>query len=607
VQTLPEKLCRTIIWVLYVPLLLHVLFPNSAAAQDLETIADEKPISLNGAISATLTSYNASGMEDRHTPFTWLIEGSPTLALFGIQIPFTFIVSEQQREFRQPFNQFGLTPTYKRFTGHLGYASMNFSRYTLAGHTFLGAGFDFKPGIFRLSALYGRFQIAIEENIPLDEPSDEPSTLPYVDPAYERFGYGAKIGIGGDRDFFDLNMFYAGDDSSSLTRVPTESDVLPAENLVIGMNSRIDILQEGSTTLSIEAEGASSVFTRDVRAATMTSTSIPRGIHDIFRITEATSFTFATQAALAFRMQSFQAKINWERVEPDYRSLGTYYLLTDIERWTFAPTLMMLDNKLRLNTSIGLEHDNLLNERVRTTNRFIGSAAISYNPSQAFGIDLNYSNFTTDQKRAITIADLRDTLPDGSLRLTHNISQSITVAPRLLFQEESLNQMIAFVGAYQEYQDRTPGLSNLSDSKALTASINYNRAYLQLGRTIGASLIFSRAEAGLAQTRMIGGSINGSINLLTPEPKEGEDASTASSPLTISGTFGVTTSKVSTLNTSTFSLNETLNASYKATENNVFTFSVYASQNSGYETDFGEVEGYGELTATLSYSHLLDF
>ncbi len=589
--------------VLYVPLVLLVL-PLKVSGQDLEHIADEKPISLNGVVTASLSSYSASGMDERHTPFTWMFEGSPTLSLYGIQIPFSFIVSEQQREFRQPFNQFGLSPSYKRFTAHLGYRNMNFSRYTLAGHTFMGGGFEFKPGIFRVSGMYGRFQVAIEELAPDAVVSDDQV---YVDPAYERNGYGFKVGLGGARDFVDINMLYAGDDSNSLSRVPIMSDVLPSENLVLGINSRIDIMQEGSTTLSFEAEGAGSVFTRDVRSAKIATASIPRGVHNIFRITESTSLTFATQAALAFRMTSFQARINWERVEPDYRSLGTYYLLTDLERWTFAPTLTLFENKLRLNTSIGLEHDNLLNSRVRTTNRFIGSGAISYNPSQKFGIDLNYSNYTTEQKRALTIADLRDTLPDGSLRLTNNVSQSITVAPRLLFQEESLNQMVAFVAAYQEYQDRTAGLGGLSDSKALTASINYNRAYLQLGRTIGASLIFSRAEAGIAETRMIGGSINGSINLLTTEPEEGESANTQSSPLTISGSFGLTTSKVSTLNSSTFSLNETLNGSYKATENNIFTLSLYAAQNSGYETAFGAVEGYGELTASLSYSHLFDF
>ncbi|HET6512481.1 MAG TPA: hypothetical protein VFH43_09840 [Candidatus Kapabacteria bacterium] len=561
---------------------LLVLYPAKTAAQDLENIAEEKPIGLTGALTASLVSYNASGIEDRHTPFSWMIEGSPTLSLYGVMIPFNFIISEQQRDFRQPFNQFGLSPTYKRFTAHLGYRNMNFSRYTLAGHTFLGGGFDFKPGIFRFAGMYGRLQRPIEQDTSRFD----------IDPAYERYGYGVKAGIGGDRDFVDLNMFYAEDDSNSLAHIPFASDILPSENLVLGLNSRIGIIEE----LTLEAEAASSVFTRDVRAPKMTSTKIPEGIHGIFRITEATSFTFATQAAIAFRIPTFQARLQWERVEPDYKSLGTYYLLTDLERWTFAPTLLLIENKLRLSTSIGLEHDNLLNTRVRTTNRLIGSGAISYNPSQRFGIDANYSNYSTDQKRAVTIADLRDTLPDGSLRLTNNVAQSISLAPRLMFQEETLNQLLALVIAYQEYQDRTAGIGDLTDSKALTSSINYNRAYLQQGSTLGGSIIFSRAQAGIAKTTMFGGSINGSMSFLEEKA------------LTASASLGATTSSISTLASSTFSLNQTINGNYKITDRNILTLSLYASQNSGYDLpDGSSTDGYSEMTATLSFSHLLDF
>ncbi|MEQ8338575.1 MAG: hypothetical protein RIA62_14560 [Cyclobacteriaceae bacterium] len=42
--------------------------------------------------------------------------------------------------FQQPFNQYGMSPTYKNVTAHIGFRSMNFSRYSLAGHLFLVPG-----------------------------------------------------------------------------------------------------------------------------------------------------------------------------------------------------------------------------------------------------------------------------------------------------------------------------------------------------------------------------------------------------------------------------------------------------------------------------------
>lgn len=564
-----------------------VLFSKTGSAQNLESIDEEKPVGFAGALTASVSAYEASGIQDRHTPFTWILEGSPTLSLYGVQIPFTIIVSEQQRDFRQPFNQFGLSPTYKSFTGHLGYRNLAYSRYTLNGHTFLGGGFDFKPSWFRLQGMYGRFQRAVEEDTSRFD----------IEPAYDRTGYAVKVGIGGHRDFFDLNMLYARDDSNSLRTVPLRYDIRPSENLVLGMNTRFDIIDE----LSLEAEGAASVFTRDTRAPKMSSNSIPREVHDIFVIRESTSLIVASQASVNLRLPTFQTRLLYERVEPDYRSLGTYYLLTDLERWTLTPTLLLLENKLRLAASAGFEHDNLLNNRQRTTNRFIGSGAISYNPSQRFGIDLNYSNYTTDQKRVMTRGDFLDTLPDGTPRLMNNVSQSISVAPRLMFQEmsdgqSSMSQIVSFVAAYQEYVDRTVGISGLANSKALTTSLNYNRAYLQEGRTIGGSIIFSTATAGIAETQVIGGSVNGSMSMLEEKA------------LTLSASLGATSSSVSTLGSNTFSLTQTLNGSYKITDSNILNLSLYATENSGYTTSLGtDVDGYSEITTTLSFTHTFDF
>jgi len=53
------------------------------------------------------------GKEAYRKPFTWMLTGSPTLSVYGITLPFSFTISEQQRNFRQPFNKFGVSPYYK--------------------------------------------------------------------------------------------------------------------------------------------------------------------------------------------------------------------------------------------------------------------------------------------------------------------------------------------------------------------------------------------------------------------------------------------------------------------------------------------------------------
>jgi len=80
----------------------------------------------------------------------WYLQGSPVITVYGIVLPFSFRLSEQQRDFRQPFNQFGVSPYYKWAKLHLGYRSHNWSTYALAGHSITGVGLELTPGKFQV-------------------------------------------------------------------------------------------------------------------------------------------------------------------------------------------------------------------------------------------------------------------------------------------------------------------------------------------------------------------------------------------------------------------------------------------------------------------------
>src|SRR5258706_5068660 len=79
-----------------------------AQAQDLETIAKQKPVTFSGSASARLLFYSAKGIADRRKPFSYVLTGSPVLSFYGVTVPLYFVYSEQERSFRQPFNQFRL-------------------------------------------------------------------------------------------------------------------------------------------------------------------------------------------------------------------------------------------------------------------------------------------------------------------------------------------------------------------------------------------------------------------------------------------------------------------------------------------------------------------
>ena len=135
-----SKNVYTIHYVLIITMI--CLFNRGIKAQNVESMVKEKPVKFSGSLSAQFLGYSTTRERPSRDPFVWTLSGSPTLSLYGFNIPFSFVISPKQQSFRQPFNQFGMSPYYKWLTLHVGYRNINFSRYTLSGHTFLGAGVE---------------------------------------------------------------------------------------------------------------------------------------------------------------------------------------------------------------------------------------------------------------------------------------------------------------------------------------------------------------------------------------------------------------------------------------------------------------------------------
>ena len=154
-------------------------------------------------------------MAARRDPFNCFVSGNLNISIYGWSVPLSFSYSNQKATFRQPFNQYGLSPTYRWITMHAGYRSMVFSNYTVNGHLFLGAGADLTPRKnLRLSGFYGRLQAAVKED----------TLREHNLPAYERKGGGVKLTLGDQSRFVDLIVFTASDDPGSLALPPAPLD-----------------------------------------------------------------------------------------------------------------------------------------------------------------------------------------------------------------------------------------------------------------------------------------------------------------------------------------------------------------------------------------------
>jgi hypothetical protein len=439
-------------------LILLYIISNTLQSQNLEGLSSQKPVLLSGGLTARTIFYDANGIPNRRQPFSYIFTGSPTISIFNsFTIPISFTYSEQDRSFRQPFNQFGMSPYYKWITIHAGYRNINYSQFTLAGHTILGAGIELHPGIFRFGFITGRFNRAT----PVDTSSK--SFQPFT---YSNHGTAAKIGIGKGVDFFEVSMLKAKDDINSVhPSVDYIGIVTPGENIVVGINGQIKFLK--NFTFALEA--ATSLYTRNLMNSTPLSDSTNKGITKIlgnFISTNSTTERYnAIQTSLLYHEKIFSAKLQYRRVDPDYKTMGAYFFNNDIENITFAPSLNLLKNKFRFGGSIGFQHDNLLKQKQTTSSRVIGSANLSAELNEHFGIDFSYSNYSNTQ--------LRKTILLGNTFRIAQVSENYSFTPRYILASEKFVHSVIFSANYNIFSSVDKTIDNLSDTKSNNYFLNY--------------------------------------------------------------------------------------------------------------------------------------
>lgn len=447
--------------------------------QDLAAIGSEKPIAVSGSFSSTNIFYHSFGLPNRRDPFSYFLSGSLNLSLYGWDIPFSMNYSNQQTTFYQPFNQYGLSPTYKLITAHLGWRSMNFSSYTLAGHTFLGAGVEMNPSKWRIAGMYGRLNKAVAYD----------TTSAYENPpVYERYGMGFKVGVGSATDYVDLILFKAQDDPNSIASPPAALTVLPGENLVLGINVAKHILKR----IGFSGEWALSAYTRNILADidTLNYSGIYSRLDGIFTPRSSSSYYQAFKSAITYTGNQYSINTTYEYVEPGYQTMGAYFFNNDIENITIGANSQFFQ-KLSVAGNVGIQRNNLSNDQVNEQKRLISSFNLHYSPSEEWSFSGSYSNFTTNSRRAARLNEIinsTDTLQLEFVQITDNANFSAgyhgkqgenTYALHLNMAYQMANERQGFVVTDKQSQFYSSNIGCsyriAATDLGLTASFNVNK------------------------------------------------------------------------------------------------------------------------------------
>lgn len=442
--------------------------------QDISGMASQKPFDIRGSLDVRVIGYSAKGMAARRSPFSYVLTGSPILSIYGIAVPLSFTYSEQQRSFSQPFNQFGMSPTYKWITVHGGYRNVSFSPYTLAGYTLLGAGVELKPGKFRLGFMTGR----------LNRATTIDTTTGALQPfSFSRHGYAAKIGYGTEGSHIDLSFLSARDSEKGFKGSLDSAAVRPAANVVVGTEARYTFAGK----LYVFADAGLSIYTRDRHSAlSVELDSVNRGLNflnGLIPINGTSEYYLAYSGGMGYTAKTFGLKAAYKHVDPNFQSMGAYFFQNDLRSISLSPSFNALQGKLRFAGSIGVQEDNRKKQKQATTRRIISMANLSWDIHEKFGLDANYTNFSTNSEPTVTLVQNKYLLTQ-----TNN---NISVSPRLILVSKNYTHMVLFsynLSNLSDLNEETQSTNNIRSSVAL---LNYNLGLNALGLSVNTGLNYT--------------------------------------------------------------------------------------------------------------------
>ena len=365
-------------------LVLFSLFSLPILAQqvDLENIDTQlkeklkkKPFSILGSASVSGV-YNEASDSPSSEPFLYFFNGNITLGFYDWTMPINYRYTNQgdALDYQIPFkfNRLSLHPKYKWVLAHIGDVSMSFSPYTFNGLQFTGGGLELTPEKYPLRASFmgGRLAKATEYD-------GRPQTIP----TYERWGYGTKLSYKKEDLEIGGILFFANDKANSLSvPIPDEKKIYPLSNQVYSGFAKYKPLH----FVEVFGEYALSLL-GNTQSQKQDFTAYNAGINFIF-----------TKASVGVR---------YEKVDPDYKTLGAYYFVNDMENITLNSSLNLFNGNVSIATSIGRQHDNLNQQKPKQSNQWVGSANVNAKVTPKLSLSGSYSNFTMFTNKLINPFD----------------------------------------------------------------------------------------------------------------------------------------------------------------------------------------------------------
>ena len=537
---------------------------------DLENIGNrtketlkKNPFSISGSASASgVYTYSSENSQPSNSLFLYFLSGNINLGFYDWAIPFSYRFTNQgsKLDYQIPFkfNRLSLHPKYRWIQAHIGDINMSFSPYTFNGLQFTGGGLELNPEKIpvKVSLMGGQLQKAIEYD-----------GNPKIIPAYERWGYGTKLMYKNDDVEVGGILFFAKDKSNSLVNpIPDEKEIYPLENQTYSLFGKYKPLH----FVEVFGEYALSMFSY---------------------VNQTPKNYVAYNTGINFLLRKASVGLRYESVAPNYKTLGAYYFVNDMENITLNASVHLFQGNVTISGNIGKQRDNLSGQKIKQSNQWVGSTNVSAKVSQSLTLTGSYSNFTMFTNKQVSPFEKLNTpqlyeQPQDSIRY-RQVSQNVTA--NLIYtlsenQQLTLNYTLNDIVNRENDIVRRGGISRFHN-----AGINYSLLFPDEKLSIIPSFNYTHNWVAREKSQIFGPSI-----LMTKTFFEDK----------LSTSLGGNYSRSLNAHTQANIANIQLGAGYSPLKNHQFTLSAVQSFRSSQSQDNHQTGK--ESNISIGYSYHFD-
>ncbi|MEP7321711.1 MAG: hypothetical protein ABI761_07320 [Saprospiraceae bacterium] len=501
------------------PVVIMILIGSNVFCQDLSNIRKAKPFDWSSSLSMGSNFFNTTSSTPTSSPFGYYINANASMSIYGFSIPLSFSYRNQQFNYSKPYFRLGISPHYKWLRLYAGQNSISFSPYTLAGVTFNGGGISLTPGKFRLTVMAGNLQ---NPKAILDSIQGRPT---FINP-YKRSAMGVKLGVGSNSKNIDLIVF-KGKDYASNQQIPDSTPFKPAENLVVGIQSKLSFFKN---LIQFQVNSAASAFTNNRNADELEVRVKEQKYYDLAKkitsINNSTRLNLAGDASISFNFNHFRFGGKYQYIDPTYSSLGAFYFQDDNENYTINAGTDLWKGKINIDGSYGLQRNNVRGHRSTESLQKIYDVSTNWSPASWFGFNGQYSNFNFNQESGLLV--INDSLRYGQVTATSSISPYFTFSGKVFRHNINISYSDQKVKDFSldpfSGQDAKIGSGNINYSlsnKAKAYSINTSLQYLSSmyadAKSTRYGIYLSGQKSFNKNTVRIRGQVNYSKNYLEAE------------------------------------------------------------------------------------------